>query len=512
MRLVPAVLATLASLPVLAQDFASDARRFEDTIHQMARVDQKHPDFLHTSLDYAQLLARSADEACLERLPKAESLLETVRNSQVVDLVLGTSAARIPFTGYLVEMARHRCEVDPPRRRAALLAAQKLAREAVEGYRAGYHYDAMAVMQFNVAQATRDLGDEPASIRELEAALEMDRVYGLRDDAKDNFRVLREWQGKPASTEELAAFEKGLAPRSVSLKFGWQPFTATAQAQYELTSFEGGIAKVTRLAVPLTGKLSADGDGYLLDWRPGKPVVDMVVEKSAESRIEHAMLSMLARVLGSQVPAKLDREGNFTGTGELAPVVDGLSREIDGAVTTALPPKDERLASVATAMNTVLKPLASADVLGAKTRENYILDTALWVGATLEHGTWMETKQVLSMNGTPNGAVEQRVRVVLSRWLPCAKGRPPESCVELLLDARPLPEAVDAIAKKMIADGQGRLDYAGETRRRVVLDPATLRVHETETMRMGYLAVSKEKQRAVKIGSERTRVTYQYPR
>jgi hypothetical protein len=510
MRLVALSLATLMSWPLAAQDFAAESKRLEETISAMARVDQKHPDFLHTSLDYAQLLARSADEACLERLPKAEALLETVNNSQVDELVLGTSAARVPFTQYLVEMARYRCEVDPGRRRTALLAAQKLARAAVDGYRAGFHYDAMAVMQFNVAQATRDLGDEAAAIRELEAALEMDRIHGLRDDAKDNFRTLREWQGKPATDEDLAAFEKSIAPRSLALKFAWQPFSATAQAQYELASFEGGLAKTTKLSLPLTGKLRADGEDYLLEWRPGKPVVDMVVERTIESRIEHAMLAMLARVLGSQAPAKIDKAGNFKGTGDLAPLVQSLSREIDATAKSELPPNDELVAGVAAAMDTVLRPLATADVLGAKTRENYILDTALWVGATLEHGAWMETKQVLSMNGTPNGFVEQRVRVVLSRWLPCAKGRPPDSCVELLFDARPLPEAVDAIAKKMAGEGQGRLDYAAETRRRLVLDPATLVVYETEALRMSYLSVTKEKQRAVKIGADRMRVTYQY--
>ena len=126
---------------------------------------------------------------CLERLPKAESLLETVHNSQVAGLVLGTSAARMSFTAYLIEMARYRCEVDPTRRKAALLEAQKQARAAVDGYRAGFHYDAMAVMQYNVAQATRELGDEGQAILALETAIEMGRTFGLRDDAAENFKI-----------------------------------------------------------------------------------------------------------------------------------------------------------------------------------------------------------------------------------------------------------------------------------------------------------------------------------
>jgi hypothetical protein len=158
----------------------------------------------------------------------------------------------------------------------------------------------------------------------------------------------------------------------------------------------------------------------------------------------------------------------------------------------------------------VLRPLATADQLIVRARENYILDTGIWIGGKLEHGAWMETKQVLSMNGTPSGYVEQRVRVSLARWLPCFTGRPPTSCVELLLDARPLPEAIDAIAKRMADEGQGRLDYVGETRRRLVVDPATLMLYESQSLRMSYLALTKDKQRAVKIGTDRANFTYRY--
>ncbi len=510
MRLLSVCFATLLSLPALSQDFADESKRLEETLSGMARVDQKHPDFLHANLDYAQMLARAADENCLERLPKAETLLETVRNSQVAELVLGTSSARIPFTGYLIEMARFRCEVDTARRKTALLEAQRRARAAVEGYRAGFHYDAMAVMQYNVAQATRELGDEAQAIRELEMALEMDRTFGLHDDAADNFRILREWRGQTRSDAEVAEFQKGLIPASTALKFAWKPFTATASTTFDLGGFEGGLARHTILKLPITETLRADGDGFRLDTQPGKPVVQVEAADSVDGKVELSMLTMLARILGSQAPAQLDKAGNLKGVGDAAPVAKALERAIDSSVVGVLPASDDRMAGVKASVDAVLKPMATVEVLNARTRENYILDTGIWIGSTLEHGAWMEMKQVLSMNGTPNGFVEQRVRVVLARWLPCAKGRPPRSCVELVFDARPLPEAIEAIAKKMGDEGQGRLDYASETRRRLVVDPATLLVYETQTLRMGYVALTKNKQRAVKIGTDRTQVTYQY--
>jgi hypothetical protein len=465
---------------------------------------------LHVSLDYAQLLARSSDENCLERLPKAESLLETVRNSQVASLVLGTSAARVPFTSYLIEMARFRCEADPARRKAALLEAQKQARAAVDGYRAGFHYDAMAVMQFNVAQATRELGDERQAVLELETALEMDRTFGLRDDAADNFKILREWRGQTTSDAQVEEFRKGLAARETTLTFAWKPFTSTAHTTFDLGGFEGGLPKHTVLKLPIAQTLRADGEGFLLEAIPGKPVVEIEAGQSVEGKIEQSMLTMLARILGSQAPAKFDKAGSFLGVGETDLVAKSLERAIGNSLAGALPATDRRFADMKASVEAVLEPMATVEVLNAKARESYIVDTGVWVGAKLEHGTWMEAKHVLSMNGTPNGFVEQRVRVVLSRWLPCAKGRPPTSCVELVFDARPLPEAIDAIAKKMSDEGQGRLDYVGETRRRLVVEPTTLMLHETQTLRMGYLALTKDKQRAVKIGTDRTHVTYEY--
>jgi hypothetical protein len=510
MRLPFVLFATLLSLPALSQEFAEESKRLEETLSGMARVDQKHPDFLHVNLDYAQLLARAADENCLERLPKAEALLDTVRNSQVAELVLGTSSARIPFTGYLVEMARFRCEVDPARRKTSLLEAQKLAREAVEGYRAGFHYDAMAVMQYNVAQATRELGDDTRALQELETALDMDRTFGLRDDAADNFRILREWRGQTTSDADVSLFTKGLESKAAELKFAWKPFTATANTTFDLGAFEGELARHTILKLPIVHSLRVEGDGFLFETQPGKPTVQVEAVQTIDARVDQSMLTMLARLLGSQAPGLLDKAGNFKGVGNSDTLAKSLGRAIDDSIVGLLPAGDTRMPNLKASMDAVLKPMATVETLNAKARENYVLDTGVWVGAKLTHGTWMEMKQVLSMNGTPNGFVEQRVRVVLSRWLPCAKGRPPASCVELVFDARPLPEAIEAIAKKMGDEGQGRLDYAGETRRRLVVDPGTLMIYETQTLRMGYLALTKNKQRAVKIGTDRMQVTYQY--
>src|SRR5262245_19216522 len=135
MRLLPTILLTAFATLGMSQEppaptFEQQARRFEEAITGMSKVDQKHPDFLNANLDYAQLLAREADGDCATRLPLAQTLFDTVSNSPISELVLPAGPGKVPFTGYLIEMARYRCESDPAHKRLALDNAQKLARAA----------------------------------------------------------------------------------------------------------------------------------------------------------------------------------------------------------------------------------------------------------------------------------------------------------------------------------------------------------------------------------------------
>jgi hypothetical protein len=493
-----------------APTFAEQAKRFEEVISGMAKVDQKHPDFLNANLDYVLLLTRAAEGDCRERLISAQSMYDTVRNTSVAPLVLAAAAGRIPFAGYSIEMARYRCLADPDQKHEALVAAQKLARDAVEGYRTAFYYDSMAVMQYNVAQSYVDLGDKAQAIKELETAIAIDRTYGLRRDAEENFRVLKEWQGAKTSDAEIATFVESLKPETATLAFDWKPFSVQANAQFDFGSFEGVDVKHTRFAVPMTGKLKNEKDHLVYEWTTGEPHIETAFGTDAAGRVERKIVAVLARLVGRLPPAEISRAGEFKGVREVDVLSKSMTKEIDDAVAATVPADDARLPQIKAVVDEALRPYAKPENLLGKFQEQFALDTGIWIGAKLEHGTWMEMPLIMSLNGTPQGFVRQRARFALTRWLPCEAKSAPRSCIEVVLEARPEQPAVADIAAKMAAANQGRFDYVGETRRRIVIDPATLRVYESESMRLSYIAVTKDKHRAVKIGADHNLVTSHY--
>lgn len=493
-----------------APTFEEQSKRFEQVISGMAKVDQKHPDFLNANLDYVLLLTRAADGDCRERLINAQAMYDTVRNTPVVSLVLAAGAGRIPFAGYSIEMARYRCLADAEQKHAALLAAQKLARDAVEGYRAAFYYDSMAVMQYNVAQSYLDLGDKAQAIKELQGAIDMDKTYGLRRDAEENFRVLKEWQGVKATDAEVAAFVAELKPETVTLAFGWKPFSVHANAQYDFGSFEGADVKHTKFTLPMTGKLRNEKDQFVYEWTTGEPRIESAFATDAAGRVERKIVAVLARLVGRLPPAEISRTGEFKGVREVDVLSKTMTQEIDDAVASTVPAGDARLPQIKAVVDEALRPYAKPENLLGKFQEQFALDTGIWIGAKLEHGTWLQMPLVMSLNGTPQGFVRQQARFVLTRWLPCQPKSAPRSCIEIVLEAQPEKPAVADIATKMAAANQGRFDYIGETRRRIVVDPATLRVYESEAVRLSYIAVTKDKRRAVKIGADHNVIISRY--
>jgi tetratricopeptide (TPR) repeat protein len=488
--------------------FDQQVKALEDEIARAGKIDQKHPAFLSAQLDYAQVLARNTDvDACATRLPEAEAHYKIVRESPVAELVLAGGRGRIPVVGYYLEMARSRCTADAAQKTAALTAALKYARDGVAGYRAVFIYQPMVIMQFNVAQVLRDLGDQAQAIKELEAAIEMDRMFGFKTDAEENYRTLKEWQGAAVADADVATFIAGFAPRSATLKFGWKPTKVDASATFDNATYEGGAAKHTRFTMPMTGALKADKEDFLYEMKVGNPTID---ETTLGSDMEKKIIALMARILSKLPAGEISKTGDFKGARDVEAFAKQMSKEIDDALAAALPATDPRYPAIKEAVDQGLRPYATPENLVRKIQEDFSLETGIWNGATLEQNAWITLPLTLSMNGTPQGVIEHQVEVVLARWLPCAVGKPADSCIELLLEAVPATKAVEDVASKLVAADQGKLDYAAQTRLRLVVDPATLIPYESEVLRYTYLALANKNQRAVKIAADRAVVTYRY--
>jgi len=488
--------------------YEQQVKALEDEIARAGKIDQKHPDFLSAQLDYAQVLARNTSEdTCATRLPEAEAHFKIARESPVAPLVLAGGRGRIPVVGYYIEMARSRCTADPAQKTAALDAALQYARDGVTGYRAVFIYQPMVIMQFNVAQVLRDKGDQAQAIKELEAAIEMDRTFGMKSDAEENFRTLKQWQGADATDAEIATFLAGFATRSVTLKFGWKPVKVDATASFDNATYEGGAAKHTRFTMPMTGALKADEEDFLYEMKIGNPVID---ESTLGNDLEKKMMGLMARILSKLPAAEISKAGEFKGARDVDTFAQQMTKEIDSALAAALPATDPRFPAVKEAVDQSLRPYATPENLIRKISEDYSLETGIWGGATLEQNAWLQLPLTLSMNGTPQGIIEHQVEVVLARWLPCAEGKPADSCVELLLEGVPTKKAIEEVAARLATAEQGKLDYAAQTRMRLVVDPATLVPYQSEVLRYTYLALANKNQRVVKIAADQGTVTYRY--
>jgi hypothetical protein len=135
----------------------------------------------------------------------------------------------------------------------------------------------------------------------------------------------------------------------------------------------------------------------------------------------------------------------------------------------------------------------SPGILEAETAENHQVQTAMWVGATLEQGVWYAMSAPLLLPGAPVFAVPQRIEFAFTRRVPCTRGAAEERCVEIVVHATPDQTTVN----NLLADMGGAspeyryMDYAASIDARIVVDPATLLPYAREERIYWYLSVGK---------------------
>jgi hypothetical protein len=174
------------------------AKQFTDAIDSSNAQDPQSPDTLNTRLGFAGFLAKSEGGDCHMRLEIAQKQLDTARASQA-GIALPFALAREAAIDYQIHVGRASCDSSAASRDQELRAAVESARHAVDLYR--YEFDAvsMVTMQFNVAVTDHELGEDTAALAALQTAIKMDREYGFREDANDNYQMLLQWNGQPAA-------------------------------------------------------------------------------------------------------------------------------------------------------------------------------------------------------------------------------------------------------------------------------------------------------------------------
>jgi hypothetical protein len=134
-------------------------------------------------------------------------------------------------------------------------------------------------------------------------------------------------------------------------------------------------------------------------------------------------------------------------------------------------------------------------LLEAAAAENYQIETAMWIGATLDQGVWYEIDAPLPIPGMPRVVIQNKVEFAFTRRLPCTPDAADSTCVEIVIHATPDSEALDrVIADLALPPPHNQFDhYTASTEARMVTDPATLLPYAREERIYWYASLDKGK-------------------
>jgi hypothetical protein len=467
------------------------ASRFEATISSIERADPGSPASLDAQLAYAGfLLSKPAGSSCGGRLNLAQEQIGSVAASPKTRAMFPDGWALVADLEYRQHLARAACSSTTDRR-DELLAALEAARRAVTLHRQEFDYHSMVVMQFDVASTLHRLGDQTSALAALVEALDMDREYGFRDDARENYGLLLTWRGEPAGAAEVAKLMRDFPERRAIFSFGWHPTDARITLDRRRALLSEGRIVHSRATADFEGRITADrGGGWsvsyahrLSAYEPGVWPSERI-PKLPELAFSPAPLAALdfkvtaAGAFDGIMDPKSFATRLATQTAALIRA-GGLSRHGGASVT------KDAIAGIGGAL--------APGILAAETAENYQLETAMWIGAKLEQGVWYEVSAPLLLPGASRFDVPQRIEFSFSRTVPCSSDAAEKKCVEIVLHATPNQTTVNNLLADIGGDSPDYryMDYAAAIDARIVIDPTTLLPYAREERVYWYISLSK---------------------
>jgi hypothetical protein len=465
-----------------------EASDFEAAIARLQRADPASPAVLSTKLAFAQFLLSKAAGPCAQRLTLAQEQLGSVGASPQAHVMFPDGWALVADLEYQQHLGRASC-ASPGDRRDEWLAAVEAARRAVRLYRNEFEYHSMVIMQFDTAIALRRLGENAAALTALRQTLRMDREYGFADDARENFKLLLIWRGEPAGTEQVARLMQGFPLRRVTLKFGWHPSDARITLKESRVTFDGGQIAHSRAAAAFerhTG--AAPAGGWSVTYSHRFSGYEPGVWPSDPGAQKRPLVFPPAPL--PTVDFKVSAGGEFVGVRNAKAFATRLTTWTDKLIRAGAPTGD-RARDAADSVVGVTARDFSPGMLEADAAQNYQLETAMWVGATLEQGVWYEISAPMSLPGMSEFVVEQRIDFAFTRRLPCTAGAADRRCVEIVIRATPDPKSLAHVLEDLGGAPPNSLfaDYFASTEVRIVTDPATLLPYAREERVYWYASI-----------------------
>jgi len=463
------------------------AKDFEAAMAQLKRRDPESPAALSVQLNYAEYLLSEAQGPCAERLEHAQEELGSADANPEVRVMFPGGWANVADLDYRVHLARAECSGAD--RKSELQAALVAARRAVDLYRDVFDYHSMVIMQFDAAVAQHQLGEDAEALKALETALDMDREYGFKDDAPENYKLLLSWRGEPDGDEQVAELMRDFPQRQAVLTFGWRPSDARVSVESHRVCLQDGQIVPSTAAASFEEHLApADNGGWSVSYSSRLSAYEPGVWPTKQGSQAPAMVFPPALLPGAGF--KVSAAGDFESATDSESFAAQLATRTEKLIRAAAPAGERADKLINEALETTTS-LFTSGMLEAAAAENYQLDTAMWIGATLDQGVWYQIDAPLSVEGMLRVVVQNRIEFAFTRRVPCTEQSTQKTCVEIVIRATPDPDALERVMADFIgADSESRLaDYVSSRQVRIVTDPATLLPYAREQRAYWYASL-----------------------
>jgi hypothetical protein len=484
------------------------AADFQATLTGLDHAEPNSPAALEAHLEYADFLVEQDPGVCGQGLDLAQSQVQVVSANPAAEVVFPGGWARVADLQYRIHRGRAVCTADPLVRQRELQSAVKAAQSAVQAYRDAFDYASMAVAQFNIAATYHALADDNDAIGALEGAIEMDREFGLRTDAQDNYGVLLAWRKQPPGPEQVAQRMRDFPNRSVTLKFGWSPGEALVTINIAHAKVVENQVVHAQSARTFARRIRAAGDAWVVSDETGDDPIDFGVWPR-ETDQDVGPVAAFRPTLLRFPTIELTASGDFKAVNELA----AFARQAAADAQTAIhehAPQGEGTAAPRLAALRNLQIDFSPKVIEYGARENYELESAMWIGATLQQGMRYQLIAPLPLPGAPHIVVYHQLDFSFTREVPCTNQPTGHSCVELIVRASPQEAALDDVLGVADLPNGESLHYASATTVRIVTDPETLRPYLHETRRYWYITLGKNIPDKMLMESDHSVIAFTY--
>jgi hypothetical protein len=468
------------------------ANSFETTIAGIRRSDSNTPSLLNVQLNYAQSLLSGDPSTCRERLERAQEQLGSVDSSPKRIVMYPDGWATVADFEYRLHLARADCGSEVDRKRELQTAADA-ARRAAELYRNIFEYQSMVIMEFDASVALHEIGDNTAAIAALHVALDRDREYGLKDDAWQNYKQLLAWRGDPATDAQVAELMRDFPKRQVTLRFGWHTSGAHITLENRRQCLLDGQVVSSRAADAFDRHIDPEnGSGWRVSFSQRLTEYEPGVWPVMQGALPPPMA--FSPALLPEVGFKVSATGEFDVFMDSKAFSSRLAAKATELIRATAPSGARARSIMDEAINTTPADL-SPGMLEAAASQSYQLETAMWIGATLDQGVWYEDDAPLSLPGMPRVVVQNRIAFAFTRMLPCTPDSQERTCAEIVIRAKPDTEALDRVMADFNSQSEDERidDYVSSTQIRIVTDPATLLSVSREARVFWYASIGKVK-------------------